>query len=413
MWQNLKNLFWHLPKSIFWNLFYGFPGRKLKLIGITGTDGKTTTCFLLYHILKNAGYRVGYITTVGARFGDTILDTGFHTTSPEPSLLQKLLAQMLSHQTEYVVCEVTSHSLDQYRFWGCHFLVSGITNISHEHLDYHHQLNQYILSKSKLFSLSDFAVLNRDDLSYRTIQPTLSTPYSTYSLKAKSDFRARNIKNNHRQLRFKVNSLKLASDSNYLYQAYNILLSLAIVSHLKINPQFLIDTIKNFPEVPGRRQVIDNPFGLITIIDFAHTPAALSATLSSLKKSYPASKLIVIFGATGGRDKTKRPIMGKVVSTLADTAIITADDTRNENISDINQQIISGIKPPKSAKFTYFNIPNRQDAFNLAIKIAKKTDIVIACGKGHEKTILHGKTEYPWSEAEAFRTAFKLRLSQS
>ncbi len=180
-----------------------------------------------------------------------------------------------------------------------------------------------------------------------------------------------------------------------------------------------MDTIKNFPEIKGRRQQIDNNLGLTTIVDFAHTPQALQETLKSLRKRRP-NRLIVIFGATGGRDKTKRPLMGKTVSKLSDIAIITADDTRNEKVEDINSQIIEGITGSKNLflkpaqykqvdpkKFTYFSIPNRQDAFNLAIKIAQEGDLIIACGKGHESTILHGNTEYPWSEAQAFRTAFK------
>jgi len=142
------------------------------------------------------------------------------------------------------------------------------------------------------------------------------------------------------------------------------------------------------------------------LIDFAHTPNALESILSSLKNK-TEKKLIIIFGATGGRDKSKRPLMGEIASKYADIAIITSDDTRNESIDDINQQIISGIIP--SNNFSYFNIPNRQDAFNKALQIAKKGDTVIACGKGHENTILHGSTEYPWSEADAFRTALRQR----
>ncbi|MBU1130130.1 hypothetical protein KKE45_02300, partial [Patescibacteria group bacterium] len=214
------------------------------------------------------------------------------------------------------------------------------------------------------------------------------------------------------------------------YQIYNILPTFALAQQLKIEPKTFAQTIKNFPPVKGRREELKIKKGIRSIIDYAHTSAALEATLSSLKKNktHKTSALIVIFGATGQRDKEKRPLMGKVVSKHANIAIITSDDTRQENINDINKQIRQGIpiktkliknnNPSKqeikkirqlaSKKFLFFDLPDRQDAFNLAIKLAQKGDTIIACGKGHEKTILHGKTEYPWSEAEAFRTAFKL-----
>lgn len=429
MWQKLKNVFWHLPKSLFWNIYYGFPGRHLKLIGVTGTDGKTTTCYLLYHTLKNAGYRVGLISTIGAKVNDQDLEIGLHTTSPEPQLLQKIFSRMKSVDTEYAICEVSSHALDQYRFFGCHFLVSVITNTSHEHLDYHHTMPEYISSKKRLFRQSQSAVLNRDDQSYQSIYSALNIPSLGFSIKNKSNFQATGIKIDDQQLRFKVNGLKFITDSNYYYQIYNILAAFSVISQLHLNPETLLNTIKNFPEVKGRRELINNNLDIKCIVDFAHTPAGLKATLSSLRKTTATGKLIAIFGATGGRDQSKRPIMGQVVSQIADIALITADDTRNELIRDINQQIISGINQPKSLtlspdlplnqitksinshpkKFIYFDIPDRQSAFNLAVRIAQPKDIIVACGKGHEKTILHGKTEYPWSEHQAFRTAFKLR----
>lgn len=428
MWQNLKNSFWHLPKSLFWNLYYRFPSRRLKLIGITGTDGKTTTCYLLYHTLKNAGFKVGLISTIGAKIDNQNLELGLHTTSPEPRLLQKILFLMKLAKIEYVICEVSSHALDQYRFFGCHFLISAITNTSHEHLDYHHDMKKYILSKKRLFGQSQTAILNRDDGSYSAISSDLKIPSYSFSIKNKSDFQATGIKIDKQKLRFKVNHLTFLTDSNYFYQVYNILAAFSVITQLRLDPKILLSTIKNFPEVKGRREIVNNHLGLRCIIDFAHTPAGLKATLGSLRQVTGKGRLIVIFGATGGRDQSKRPIMGRVVSQIADIALITADDTRNEKVSDINQQIISGIPKPSSfginpslslgqiiksiklhsQKFVYFNIPDRQNAFNLAIKIAQTGDTVIACGKGHEKTILHGKTEYPWSEAEAFRTAFKL-----
>jgi UDP-N-acetylmuramoyl-L-alanyl-D-glutamate--2,6-diaminopimelate ligase len=424
--QKIKNILFHLPKSIFYNFYYGFPSKKLTLIGVTGTDGKTTTCTLIYEILKKSGINAGLITTIGAKFGDHQIETGLHMTSPDPSLIHQIFKKMVDAGVTHVVCEITAHALDQYRFNGCKFEISAITNTSHEHLDYFSNLESYIKVKARLFDQSNIAILNHDDPSFKIIKPLIKNECITFGINEKSDFQAKNIKLTDKSLQFNVNKLDIITDSNYRYQIYNILIALIVSQHFKIDPQFLLQTVKNFPETKGRREEINNDFNFRTIVDFAHTPNALKNTLSSLKETN-FGRIIAIFGATGGRDKSKRPEMGKVVSEFADIAIVTADDTRNEKIEDINQQIINGIDSSKSifiedvknlsqlknkpSKFIYFNIPNRQDAFDLAIKIAQPKDIVIAFGKGHETTILHGNTEYPWSETEAFRTAFRLKIS--
>ena len=429
MLQKIKNIFWHLPKNFLISLKYGFPAKKLILIGITGTDGKTTTCNLVHRVLINSGIKAGLISTIGAQIGSSEYKTKLHMTSPDPSIIQKLLSQMVKENVTHVVLEITAHALDQSRFLGCKFKVAGITNTSHEHMDYFHNLDNYIDTKAKLFNLSDIAILNKDDQSFNQIKKQISKSVITYGINSKSNYQATNIKMDSKELSFKVNDLKITTNSNFRYQIYNILLTLSIIDNLKINSQILIDTVKNFPQIRGRVEEFVNNLKFRTLIDFAHTPAALKTVLSSLKEN-TTGKLIVIFGATGGRDKTKRPIMGKVVSEIANIAIITSDDTRNEKIEDINKEIISGIdekykfidyklmenssdlnKTIKLAQeeFIYFNVPNRQDAFNLAIKLAQANDTVIACGKGHETTILHGNTEYPWSESEAYRTAFRYK----
>jgi UDP-N-acetylmuramoyl-L-alanyl-D-glutamate--2,6-diaminopimelate ligase len=424
--QKLKNTFIHLPKAILYQCFYRYQTKKLTLIGITGTDGKTTTCNLIYEILKNAGINAGVITTIGAKFGDNKeIDTGLHMTSPDPSLIQKIFKKMIDKGVTHVICEVTAHALDQHRFYGCNFQVALITNTSHEHLDYFFNMENYIQAKNKIFKQAKISILNKDDPSFSYLSKKVSK-FLTYGIEKKSDFQAKNIKVNQDGISFFVNHQKIITDSIYHYQIYNILAALAVISQLNISSEYLNKTVKIFPLIKGRREEVSNDLGIKAIIDFAHTPNAIANTLSSLKV-IKQEKIIAIFGATGGRDQTKRPEMGLAASQFADIAIITADDTRNENINDINKQIISGIPDtglliestnltqikkiikdnPK--KFIYFNIPNRQDAFNLAVKLSQPKDIIIAMGKGHETTILHGKTEYPWSEGEAFRLAFNLK----
>jgi len=425
MLQKLKNILIHLPKAIFYQYLYGQPSKKLTLIGVTGTDGKTSTANLIYEILLKSGINAGVITTINAKYGNQEIDTGLHLTSPDPSLVQKILKEMADNGVTHVVCEVTAHALDQYRFYGCYFQIALITNTSHEHLDYFHDMENYIRVKGKIFDQAKIAILNKDDQSFKYLSSKIPK-FVSYGIDKKSDFQAKNIKTTSDEIKFCVNNLTITTDSIYRYQIYNTLAALATISQLKIDPKYLIETVKAFPLVKGRREEVQNDFDIKAIIDFAHTPNAIKNTLASLRE-VKKGKIIAIFGATGGRDQSKRPEMGLVTAQLANIAIITSDDTRNEKIEDINKQIISGI-PSDSVliesnnlsqikkiikdnpnKFIYFNIPNRQDAFNLAIKLAQSKDIVIAMGKGHETSILHGNTEYPWSESQAFRLAFSLK----
>ncbi len=402
MFQKLKNYLWHLPRTVFWQSFYRFPQKSLTLIGVTGTDGKTSTCNLIYQILTEANLKTKSITTLNS--------PGLHTTSNFSSkTFFQLLRQYQKEGITHVICEATSHALDQFRYFGCHFEVSVITNISHEHLDYHQNTTNYILAKSRLFSQSKYKILNADDPYFSELKKLMKGNVSTYSIKNPSDFQAKNITITPDSLSFVLNKQLYTSDSPYKYQIYNLLAAISLTQKLKINPDTIIASIRHFPETKGRRETVKNNLRLNCIVDFAHTPNALYETLTSLKNIYPHGKLICLFGATGGRDKSKRPIMGKIVSENCDVAIVTADDTRTELVEDINGEIISGFNPLKlkQKKFFYHNIFNRQDAFNLAVKIANPNDTIVACGKGHETSILHGKTEYPWSETEAFNSAFR------
>lgn len=396
--RKIKNFLWHLPKAVIANLIYKFPSRKLNLIAVTGTDGKTTTATLIHHLLTHSGFKTGLITTVTS--------SGFHTTSPDSTIVQKILTQYLKDGYTHVVLEVTAHAIDQFRFWGCHFKVGILTNITHEHLDEFKTMANYRQTKINLFSSCQTAIVNKDDPSYLIVKKRFPKKVIAYSINSPCKYHAKNIRLGQEYLNFTVDGLKLTTNSPYHYQIYNVLPALIVSDLLKLNRDSFQKNIKEFPEISGRRQEVINRFSFKTIIDFAHTPNALEHTLTSIKKN-TKGKVIIIFGATGGRDQTKRPLMGKVVSLLADIAIITSDDTRREDISQINRQIISGFVPSK--KFTHQEIVNRQEAFNYAVKIAKTNDTIIACGKGHEQTILLGSTEYPWSESAAFETAFKQR----
>ena len=392
MLQKLKNIY-HFCVALAAAAWYRWPGRSLTLIGVTGTDGKTTTTTLIYHLLKTAGKKVVMVTSVAAYIGNEAIDTGFHVTSPDPWALQRLLRRVADADYQYLVLEVTSHGLDQYRILGCNFYLSVLTNITHEHLDYHKTLAEYIKAKARLFKLSRLSILNRDAAVFGKIKQLLigCTRIKTYSLKEPLD---------------KIIMAAIDTTFPARYNQENPLAAAPAVLELRLNPAIIAKGLHSFPGVPGRLEAVPNNKGLHVIIDFAHTPNGLKAVLTELRhRLKPGKRLIAVFGAAGLRDHTKRPIMGQVAAQLADTVILTAEDPRTEDVNDIISQIASG-----APKFAFDQLPNRQAAINYAIiETAKPGDIVGIFGKGHEPTMCLGTTEYPWSDRQAALKALAKR----
>lgn len=397
--QKIKNYGKHLPLAILASVYYRFPTKKMIVIGVTGTDGKTTTVNLIYHILSSAGLKVGLVSTVGAKIGNEEVDTGLHVTSPEPWLLQKLLRQMADRGIKYVVLEITSFGLDQFRLWGIDFEVGILTNVTHEHLDYHKNLDVYLRAKSTLFIKAKKAILNRDDWSYEQLITKYRIPKAkivTYGIKNEADFTPQKFK-------FKTT---LPGD----YNQYNCLAAIAATSFLGITEEIIRDAVATFKGVFGRMDEIKEGQDFKVFVDFAHTPNALKQVLSTLKKQTSGScRLITVFGSAGFRDREKRPMMGEVACRLADLVVLTTDDPRTEDVNQIISEIAVGCENAggKEGK-TYYRTPNRQEAINFAIqKLAKKGDIVALCGKGHERTLTIGQSECPWSEHEAARKSLR------
>ena len=392
MLQKLKNIY-HFLVALAAVAWYRWPARSLTLIGVTGTDGKTTTTTLIYHLLKTAGKKVAMVSSVAAYIGDQAIDTGFHVTSPDPWALQRLLRRVADADYQYLVLEVTSHGLDQYRILGCNFYLSVLTNITHEHLDYHKTLGEYIKAKARLFKLSRLSILNRDAAVFGKIKQLLigCTRIKTYSLKEPLD---------------KIIMAAIDTTFPARYNQENALAAASAALELRLNPAIIAKGLHSFPGVPGRLEVVPNNKGLHVIIDFAHTPNGLKAVLTELRhRLKPGKRLIAVFGAAGLRDHTKRPIMGQVAAQLADTVILTAEDPRTEDVNDIISQIASG-----APKFAFDQLPNRQAAINYAIiETAKPGDIVGIFGKGHEPTMCFGTTEYPWSDRQAALKALAKR----
>lgn len=408
MWRKIKNIY-HLGQAYLANYWYKWPSKKLKVIGITGTDGKTSTTSLIYHILLSCGKKSSMITTVYAIIGGQEFDTGLHTTTPNSFQIQKFLNKSYLAGDEYFVLETTSHALDQNRIFGIQFEIGLITNITHEHLDYHKTFEKYVDAKVKLLTMANKVLINKDDKSFEIISRKLNKihkPYLTFAVNQKANYSI--------EIKDKINT-KLTE-----FNRYNYLAAYAVCHELGLKDNEIFSAMKTFHPPVGRFEVVyDKDFTVI--VDFAHTPNAMFQLLKSAKQLYPRRRIINVFGSAGIRDVTKRPIMGEASGEFADLTIITEDDPRTEDPMIISEQIAIGIKKKgfeevEAADFgesvkKYTIIVDREKAIEKALSIAKKGDVFVFNGKGHEKSIARGHREDPWSDKEqTLKTITKLRI---
>lgn len=427
--QKTINTFKHLPVAFFANLVNFWPSRKLKVIGVTGTDGKTSTSHIIYNLLKDAGYKTALISTISVKIGKEETSTGLHVTSPSSWELQKLLRRMVSQHVKYVVLETTSHGLDQNRFWGTNFEVGVLTNVTNEHLDYHKTWENCLEAKTILLKKSKIVILNKDDSSYKQVRKIIKKKkIITYSINRNADFKATGTVVSIEKTKFNLKNdnqlIPLVSPLIGKFNVSNQLAAIAVARYFKIDYKIIARSLKNMAGILGRLEFISNRKKLKIIVDFAHTPNALKNTLDLLGQFVKkGQRIIVIFGAAALRDTYKREEMGAIAGNLADFAILTSEDPRTEDPKKIISQIGKGCKrsgmrklgisknkdvKKKIIKKGYFSIVNRQDAINFAIrKLARPHDFIISCGKGHERSMCSGTTEYPWSEHNAVRIALK------
>lgn len=398
MWQDFKNLY-HLGMAFLANLWFGFPSHHLTVIGVTGTDGKTTTVSLIYHILKKSGENASMISSVGAVILGKNYDVGFHVTTPSPFALQRFLKRAVDKaggKKNFLVLETTSHALDQYRVFGVKFTVGVVTNITHEHLDYHKTYKNYVTTKAKLLKMSKIAIVNRDDESYDSILK-IKNKISKIHMKNKKWITyglAKNADVNPKNFSFKT---ELIGEFNQ----YNILAASAACKALGLKDGEIKRGIASFQPPLGREEIVYKK-DFIVMVDFAHTPNAFKMILQAVRPK-TSGRLIHVFGSAGLRDVEKRPLMGKASSKYADIIILTAEDPRAESVEKINREIASGIKNK-----TLLRIDDRKKAIEAAIKMAKKGDLVLITGKSHEKSINYGHGEEPWDEFLAVKKALKL-----
>ncbi len=406
-----------------WN---GYPGRKLKVVGVTGTDGKTTTVNLIWSILRAGGHRAGMISTVNAQIGDALLDTGLHTTTPDAPDLQGYLAQMVEANLEYAVLEATSHGLAQHRVTGCEQDVAVVTNITHEHLDYHGDYAGYREAKAKLFrglasayrkpGTPKVSVLNRDDASFELLQPIPADVKLIYGLSAGVDVRAEDVECGTEHSAFRVVTPKgaFAVRTSLVgqFNVYNILAAAVVGLSQQIPLEQIREGIEAMHGVIGRMERIDLGQDFTVLIDFAHTPNSLERALQAARQM-TEGEIIVVFGCAGLRDVYKREMMGRHAGRLADRVVITAEDPRTESLDDIMAAIARGCEAEgKKEGESYWRIGDRAEAIQFAIDLARPGDLVITAGKAHEQSMCYGTVEYPWSEHEAVRRALTARLSR-
>ena len=414
--------------------FYGFPGRQLTVIGVTGTDGKTTTANLIYQILLSAGKRPGIISTVNATIGTEVLDTGFHVTTPEAPDVQRYLARMVAAGLTHVVLEATSHGLAQHRVTGCEFDVAVVTNITHEHLDYHGSFEAYRAAKGRLFLELEkthakptgnprAAVLNRDDSSYPYLSGLVNWLPVSYSLQQASTLRAKAIHQGPSGLAFRASgpgfTIPIESRLAGTFNVSNCLAAIAAtVVALEVPPEAAQQGIMAMPGVPGRMESIDLGQDFTAVVDFAHTPNALQQALETARQmarqttSAPdGGRVLAVFGSAGLRDRQKRRLMAEVSARLADISILTAEDPRSESLEIILEEMAQGaIGQGGKEGQTFWRVPDRGEALRMAVQMARPGDVVISCGKGHEQSMCFGVMEYPWDDRTALRAALSEHL---
>ncbi len=410
--------------------WHSFPARQLIMIGVTGTDGKTTTSNLIYAVLTAAGIKAGLISTVNAVIGERVLDTGLHTTTPDADAVQRYLREMVDAGMTHCVLEATSHGLAQHRVTGCEFDLAIVTNITHEHLDVHGSLEAYRAAKGMLFTslatsrdkgLRKAAVLNNDDSSNTYLRDWIETAANcgehcpeiiAYALREPAHWNALDIDYRADAIHFTAigagRSIDVATPLVGEYNVSNCLAAIAAtVDGLGIDPEAARSGIAALPGLPGRMERIDEGQPFTAIVDFAHTPNALDQAIAAAR-TMTDGQVIVAFGCAGLRDREKRTLMGEVAGRAADKIIVTAEDPRTESLDDIMAVTAQAlIAQGRVEGIDFWRVPDRGAALAFACSLAKAGDVVMACGKGHEQSMCFGEIEYPWDDRDALRAALR------
>lgn len=386
--------------------FYEEPSKKIKVIGITGTNGKTTITYLLEALLKEAGFQAAVIGTVNYRFKNKIIPA--ENTTPGPLKIQSMLSEMVKNGVDYAALEVSSHALEQGRVGEIDFHSGIFSNLTQDHLDYHKTIKNYFRAKSKLFrelSPKAFAVINNDDPYSVNLKKITPAGIITYGINKRADLTARDIQFGVKYTRFTLSmaekKIKFKVRLIGRHNIYNMLAAISWGIKEGISLNVIASGLEKFSLVPGRLERIDSQKGFSIFVDYAHTDDALKNVLGALRQLSPA-RILAVFGCGGDRDRSKRPKMGEVVSALADFSVITNDNPRSENPLAIIKDVESGIR-----KKNYLVIPDRRKAIEKILQLAQKGDIVLVAGKGHENYQILGDKVMHFDDREEVKECLK------
>jgi UDP-N-acetylmuramoyl-L-alanyl-D-glutamate--2,6-diaminopimelate ligase len=411
---------------------FDYPSRKLKVVGVTGTDGKTTTSTLIHAILKAAGRKADVITTIRAEIGGEDYDTGFHVTTPEAFDVQRYLHRMVQAGTEIAVLETTSHALDQGRVACVDYDVAVVTNVTHEHLDWHGSWENYMASKARLFEALNnsyrkpgtpkVAVINADDRSYTWLKKIHSDLQWVYGMDrhAQPDISVDDIEYTQGGTRFvaltPVSDIPVQMRLPGKHNIYNALAAMGAALALGADKEAVQKGLASVEQIRGRMEWVREaePFGFDMVVDFAHTPNALEVTLELARQIVRPrdGRVIVVFGSAGLRDREKRGLMGRVAGRLADVTVITAEDPRTERVEEISAEIAQAMREEgRTEGVDFFQVYDRAQAIGFAVQLARPGDIVLTCGKAHESSMCYGTEETPWDEFAAVWAALARKRS--
>ncbi|MBR5621141.1 UDP-N-acetylmuramoyl-L-alanyl-D-glutamate--2,6-diaminopimelate ligase [Candidatus Saccharibacteria bacterium] len=420
---------YHFLRSAFARRAAGYPDKKLRIIGVTGTNGKTTTSFMIWKMLNTAGLKTGLMTTVawgvpglaakdikpydesGEPDKKGLVKQVEHMTTVDPVTLNRRIKIIAESGAEFLVLEVTSHALTQYRTLGFRFDTAVMTNVTHEHLDYHKTFKNYVAAKCKLFSQANFGIINTDDPSAKKFISALhGREYSTYGIQS-GHFRAKSLELAPSGVKYTCGDLKIKTNIPGKFNIYNSLAAVCVGKHLRLDDRQIVAGIAALEEVEGRMNRIDLGQKFDVIVDFAHTPDAFEKVFSSINK--PKGRIISLFGGAGRRDETTRAERGEIAGKYSDICVLTEDDSRDENPEDIIADFEKGCKKAGLKDFDIIKITDRKTAIEYAIKLAQPGDLVLILGKGHEKTILRADGPHPFEDLKVTSEAIKQYLKSN
>ena len=396
--------------------WHDFPGQHMTIIGITGTDGKTSISNILFNILSKAGLKSGMISTIKAVIGDYAEPTGLHVSTPQAVELQPLLRRMVDDGCTHCVLESTSYGLLEHRADAALFDVAVISNVTHEHLDYHKTWENYMAAKARLFEMAQqFGVANVDDASFAAVQAMADVPLVSYGLDNVADVQAKGVRFSAESTTFTITPLNLSITTPLVgkFNVYNMLAAAAVADRLGISAEAIKAGLETIGVIRGRMERINAGQSFLTIVDFAHTPNALRKAIEAAR-GMTTGRIITVFGSAGRRDVAKRRMMAEVSQKSADLTVLTAEDPRQEPLADILEMMAEGCRKHGGIEGqTFWRIPDRGQAIYHALTLAQPEDLVLICGKGHEQSMCFGTTEYPWDDRHATEQAIAAFLQQT